>query len=296
MEPVDIGAAPDTVGIPPAVAPPEWSVAAASPQLAADARFFPETGHAVAGPFRGFLEAYGVTVCGYPISDARVEDGVRTQYFEHLALEEDEPGHVRLKRLGEAWLARSAASAAEAVESQSAPMADVERPILDLTAELPRHPTRSYPMRSLGDIRYLVLHHTGAPADVTPEMIAREHVQANGWPGIGYHYVVSAAGDIFRTQDITVVTHHARQFNPVSVGLALSGDFTSSVPTPDQLDATAEVLARLRLDLGLPPTSLRGHREMVPTPCPGDTFMSLWKPRLDRLVEQRLIRIAAPFR
>jgi N-acetyl-anhydromuramyl-L-alanine amidase AmpD len=247
-------------------------------------RLVAETGYRVVGPFLAFYEHYGPSLCGPPLSDVVMEGGRRCQYFQCLALEEHQPGRVRLKPLGEAWLA--VAGQAAAAEQAAA--------MVDLVDSLPRQPDQHYPERTLADIRYLVIHHTGAAADVGPATIAAEHVEANGWPGIGYHFVVGADGTIYRTQDLAVASYHARQFNPLAVGIALAGDLTAAAPTPAQLAATAALTAGLLADLGLPPDAVRGHREMVPTPCPGGLFLHGWKVDLDRAIAARLARRVAP--
>jgi hypothetical protein len=48
------------------------------------------------------------------------------------------------------------------------------------------------------------------------------------------------------------------------------------------------LLAKLLYDLGLPMDAVRGHREMVPTPCPGETFLPVWKPRIVDATNRRL--------
>ncbi|MFQ5460409.1 MAG: N-acetylmuramoyl-L-alanine amidase, partial [Anaerolineae bacterium] len=151
-----------------------------------------------------------------------------------------------------------------------------------------------YPRRPLAAVRYLVIHHTGAGPAVGAADVAAEHVEVNGWPGIGYHYVIDRSGAVAKTQDLVVEAYHARQFNRAAVGIALAGDFASDVPAPAQLDAAATLLANLLRDLGLPTEALRGHRELVPTHCPGETFSALWKPRLLRLVEARLASPPVP--
>ena len=156
--------------------------------------------------------------------------------------------------------------------------------VVDLVDVLPRHPATAYPVRPLTDVRYLVVHHTGAPREVDARAIAAEHVGTNGWPGIGYHYLVDAEGTVFRTQDLTTVSYHARQFNPVAVGIAVTGELSAGLPTTEQMASLGELLAMLLSDLGLGVWSIRGHREMVGTPCPGDTFLAVWKPRLLRQV------------
>jgi hypothetical protein len=259
----------------------EWSVPAAEPPPRAGL-YFPESGHWVDGPFRIFVEQYGLALVGLPVSGERTEDGVRCQYFERLVLEEHEPGRVRPRALGEAWLAWRANGAEQLVTAPE------ERRIVDHVGRLPFSKTRAYDTRPLDRIRYLVVHHTGSNVALAPEAIAREHVEANGWPGIGYHYLVDPDGTPHRLQDLTTVSFHARQFNPVAVGIALTGNFQSEVPPTPQIEALARLVAELRTDLGLPAASVRGHREIVATSCPGDTWLGLWKPRLARLVDRCL--------
>lgn len=243
---------------------------------------------AVGEPFLRFYAHYGETLCGPPVSDVLVENGRRCQYFEHLALEEADGDAVRLKPLGRTWLEARRAS------EPPSPALRPEPRILDMIAALPRHPRRTYPERPLESIRYLVLHHTGASRDVDAGAIAEEHVVVNDWPGIGYHFVIDPSGAICQTQDLCTASYHARQFNPAAVGIALIGDLSAALPSAEQLSAAVELCARLLLDLGLPISSVRGHREMVPTPCPGDTFLSVWKPRLLRGVADRLAGRPAP--
>jgi len=236
----------------------------------------------VGEPFLSFHAHYGEALCGRPVTEVLVEGGRRCQYFEHVALEELDGGRVRLKPLGRAWVEARRATPAAPADRPPRP------PVLDVSLQLVRHPSRTYPKRPLGDIRYIVLHHTAASRDVGASQIAEEHVRVNDWPGIGYHFVIDPAGTILRCQDLTTVSHHARQFNPVAVGVALMGDLSATLPTIEQMDAAADLTASLLADLGLPPCNVRGHREMVDTPCPGDTFLAVWKPRLMREVAARL--------
>lgn len=241
---------------------------------------------AVAEAFRAFYAHLGPTLCGAPVGPLVDEDGIPTQYFEHVALESPMPGQVRLKPIGAAvWEGRRRRSAR--------PLAVPAPVVADLTDQLARHPSRAYAARPLTHVRYLVIHATGAPAHVGPHAIARAHVDDNGWPGIGYHFVVGADGAVYRTQDLTVVSHHVAQFNPVSVGIALAGDLAHADPPPAQIAAAADLVAQLCWDLGLPTTAVRGHREMVPTPCPGERFLGGWKPRLMDAVAERLDAQAA---
>jgi hypothetical protein len=238
-------------------------------------RVFGDSGYVVEGPFLAFFEHYGPTLCGPPISGELLLEGRRTQLFERLALEEFAPGRVRPRALGRDWL-----QMARLVQGGRGGASATTRPSsIDLVDQLPRG-EGAYPRRTLAEIRYLVVHHTGAAPEITPHEIASEHVGTMGWPGIGYHYVVGVDGTLWRCQDLTTVSHHARQFNGVSVGVALAGNFTLAAPGAVQLERCAALLAGLLDELGLPPDVVRGHGELVPTGCPGETFVGGWKAKL----------------
>jgi len=238
-------------------------------------RVFGDSGYVVDGPFLAFFEHFGPTLCGPPISGELLLEGRRTQLFERLALEEFAPGRVRPRALGRDWL-----QMARLVQGARGGASATTRPSsIDLVDQLPRG-EGAYPRRTLAEIRYLVVHHTGAAPEITPHEIASEHVESMGWPGIGYHYVVGVDGTLWRCQDLTTVSHHARQFNGVSVGVALAGNFTLSAPGAVQLERCAALLAGLLDELGLPPDVVRGHGELVPTGCPGETFVGGWKAKL----------------
>ncbi|MFC2029096.1 N-acetylmuramoyl-L-alanine amidase [Chloroflexota bacterium] len=70
-------------------------------------RLYPQTGKTVKGSFLDFVERFGLRITGYPISDQITEDDKPAQYFQRVALEEHEPGKIRLKPVGdEAWASR----------------------------------------------------------------------------------------------------------------------------------------------------------------------------------------------
>ena len=262
----------DAHGLPPA--PPR---ADDSPSLRAA-----QTGRQVRGPFLALWTNFGPTLCGEPLTDEVLIDGRRAQVFERVVLEEIAPDRVVPMNIGAQWLQ----AAAEGRDGRGGPPSEAIV-IADRTAELaaaaddgaPPAPgsLARYPRRTLSDIRFIVLHHTGGPPDLGPAAIARAHRQSFGWPGIGYHFVVDADGGVHQTQDLTVVSHHARQFNAASVGVALCGDFDDASPPAGQLDRAAALVAHLVDRLGLPLDAVRGHGELVPTSCPGASFADGWR-------------------
>ncbi len=254
----------------PSEAPGDMSVALVAPMpTGVDLRL-------AARRFTAFAAHHGALACGPPLSEPLIEHGVPVQYFGNLVLELGADDRVVPRPLGALALAR---------EHVAPPGGEVGwPPMLNRSDTLPCHATLRYPQRPLAQIRYLVVHHSGAAARVDARDIAAEHVKINGWPGMGYHFVIGPGGLVEQCQDLTVSSHHAAQFNPVAVGIALLGDLRLTRPDPRQLHAAARLLAWLCLQLGLPRQAIRGHGELVATDCPGPDFLHRWKPQLLDLV------------
>ena len=130
----------------------------------------------------------------------------------------------------------------------------------------------------------LVIHHTGngTDEDTDAETINKMHL-ANGWAGIGYHFVVRKDGSIERGRPENKIGSHCQGHNTGSLGIHLSGDYEtgSSNPPQAQLDATVNLIAHLckKYKLEANRTTVRGHREFCDTACPGKHLY----PLLDKL-------------
>ena len=142
---------------------------------------------------------------------------------------------------------------------------------------LAKHRMKRYHTRRLDQITQIVIHHSAAPANQQIADIAKYHVNHHGWPGIAYHYVVSANGQPYMTQEANVISYHAAGANTISLGICLLGDFTSKPPPPEQLAACRELIAALREQIPsitrvIPHNGVTGSS----TACPGASFpMSL---------------------
>ncbi len=64
-------------------------------------RVFEETGYRVRGAFLDMFTRYGLDLCGLPLGEATLENGLPTQYFQRVVMEEYWPGRVRLRPAGE---------------------------------------------------------------------------------------------------------------------------------------------------------------------------------------------------
>lgn len=118
----------------------------------------------------------------------------------------------------------------------------------------------------------IVIHHTGNPTDddLSAEQIHASHL-AQGWSGIGYHYVIRKDGTIERGRPDNTVGAHAYGHNRDTVGIMLCGNFEVAQPTDAQIEAAACLVAWLgeKYGLSINKSTVIGHRDLMATACPG---------------------------
>jgi hypothetical protein len=167
--------------------------------------------------------------------------------------------------------------------------------IEDISERLPRR--GQYKTRA--QVKSIVVHHSASPAHVTPEAIAKYHVDVRGYPGIAYHYLVYP-DRVFQVNPVMTITWHAgdgtgdeRNENTYGIGICLVGNFNSEPPPPEQIDRAARLIDYLCDRYGI--TRIIGHKEGwykgkygIPTDCPGKTWEQ-WEPMLLRRDERSLL-------
>lgn len=144
-----------------------------------------------------------------------------------------------------------------------------------------RSPSFTMTPRDLSSVTYLVIHHTAGSPDQTVAQIDEEH-RSEGWAMIGYNYVVDLTGRCWSARPDDVVPAAAWGLNPVSINVAVTGQFQPSdanyaPPRPVQLAALTDLIVDLH---HLYPQISRtiGHRDVAriinnpdaATACPGD--------------------------
>jgi hypothetical protein len=151
--------------------------------------------------------------------------------------------------------------------------------IVNITDKLPKHPDpeEPYGTRRLKRIKDIVIHHSAVPPHVGARRIANYHIGHWGWEGIGYHYVITANGNIYQTNNLTTISNHAYEINGRSVGICLLGSFMPNanvIPTQQQIAALKELCDYLRVLLDLGPEAIMGHKESIysKTACPGRSW------------------------
>lgn len=115
----------------------------------------------------------------------------------------------------------------------------------------------------------LALHHAAA-ITCTVQDIHRWHKE-KGWSGMGYHFLVRKNGEIHRGRPINTVGAHAYGFNDESVGICFEGNFEKEKMTKAQKEAGKWLVAYIR-QLYPSITEVVGHRDLMPTACPGKNF------------------------
>ena len=132
-----------------------------------------------------------------------------------------------------------------------------------------------YSIRNLTSIGIITIHHSvgwvpGWTNEANVRNIAEYHVNTKGWPGIGYHFVVSPNGEIVQTNEIEVQSNHVANQNHRSIGICLGGDFRNHPPTQAAVYASQALVGELKLDLPNQ-VAIIPHKRMegASTACPG---------------------------
>jgi N-acetyl-anhydromuramyl-L-alanine amidase AmpD len=156
--------------------------------------------------------------------------------------------------------------------------------------QLAKHTTDHYSTRARSQINSIVLHHSAVPASVGADRIAKYQVERQGWPGIGFHYFIYDDGRIEQTQPLEVISFHAGDANPTSIGICLAGNFTDQPPTEVQLLSTSQLTAWVLQELNLPIGAIHPHKDYVITACPGNQWDdgAKWGEQLRRQVQDAL--------
>ncbi|MBD1374015.1 N-acetylmuramoyl-L-alanine amidase, partial [Hazenella sp. IB182357] len=110
---------------------------------------------------------------------------------------------------------------------------------------------------------HIAIHHSLARQSAggcNAEAYARYHTRNNGWPGIGYHFVIEADGTIKWCHDLGVKSYHVGNSNRFALGICLSGDFRYEKPTAAQKESLVNLVQYLKREL---PNlkAIKGHNE-----------------------------------
>jgi len=142
-----------------------------------------------------------------------------------------------------------------------------------------------------GGITHIIIHHTGNSND-TIRTVWDWHVanpDGRRWPDIGYHFLIDSLGKVYQGRSsIQLIGSHTGLANTGTVGIALLGNFNTSLPSVAALDSVALLIRWLfktaditnpweeaeHNNAGMMPR-IAGHRDYpghASNDCPGDAL------------------------
>ncbi len=113
------------------------------------------------------------------------------------------------------------------------------------------------------DIRYIVIHCTGAPATQKVEVILDYWKRIKGWTKVGYHHLVDALGIDHQLAPIDQATNGVAGYNSGSIHICYIGGNNWKDTRTAQQKATMEALVK-KYHAMFPKARIVGHRDFSP--------------------------------
>ncbi|MCT4618887.1 MAG: N-acetylmuramoyl-L-alanine amidase [Marinisporobacter sp.] len=123
-------------------------------------------------------------------------------------------------------------------------------------------------LKKTNKLSMIVIHHA-AHSRAAVDDIHKWHL-ANGWSGFGYHFLITKDGQIYRGRPENTIGAHCKGHNQNSLGICLQGNFEVEKVSKIQLKALIELCQYLCNKYGI--STIKGHRELRATSCPGQNF------------------------
>lgn len=145
-------------------------------------------------------------------------------------------------------------------------------------------------------IERLTIHHTGrelrhnrtAPAAIRGHQ--RFHQRDRGWPDIAYHFIVDLEGNVYECRPVMAAGDTGTNYDPTGHFLVCcEGNFDEQELPEAQREALVDVLAWAAEEFDVPARTIRGHRDVAATTCPGDNlYPEIESGELARAVRERI--------
>lgn len=139
---------------------------------------------------------------------------------------------------------------------------------------------------------YLIIHHFGGTdqnplsdsSNQTFKVVQDYHISL-GWENIGYHYVIEKLGKIVpgRPEHYHGAHTSEQDMNKRSLGIALAGNFDATLPTKEQEQALAGLLATLKGKYSVPAEKIVPHRHFTIKTCYGRKLADDWARNLSSI-------------
>ncbi|HHB90711.1 MAG TPA: N-acetylmuramoyl-L-alanine amidase [Anaerolineae bacterium] len=148
--------------------------------------------------------------------------------------------------------------------------------VQDIRDQMPHHPTKTWPSRTLNQIEIIVVHHTVTSSQIDPIALARAIIARRDLPGLPYHFLVQGDGSGFWTESLETALGQTLKddINRTGVAVALAGNFTNNPPPEAQLDTAAAIIAQLVKTYNLNvEEDIIGRSEVDPVASPGRQWL-----------------------
>jgi hypothetical protein len=127
-------------------------------------------------------------------------------------------------------------------------------------------------------IDQITVHHTAVLLDHNADAPGRvrqhqSYHQSLGWPDLAYHYMIDADGNVYEGRPVDAVGDTATQYDPTGhLLVCCEGNFDEQDVPQAQYETLVRMVAWGCGEFGVDPASVRGHRDVASTSCPGDNL------------------------
>jgi len=149
-------------------------------------------------------------------------------------------------------------------------------------------PARAERMTAV-DVPYdrITIHHSAKESDGGSELssardvadkikkIQSFHMRDKGWGDIGYHFLIDASGQVWQGRALDWQGAHAGgDGNIGNIGICMLGDFSTSAPSHEAMDALEQLVDRLSEIHRISRSRVYAHKHFSKTECPGSPLAS----------------------
>lgn len=151
-------------------------------------------------------------------------------------------------------------------------------------------------------VKYFAFHHSVTPQTAKNDgnwkaecdRIASEHVNGNGWGGVGYRFIICSNGVVAYVGDLSHGGSAVANHNDVIISACMIGDFTKQLPTDKQIQSAHDLADWFINHMPQYPLindwdkSVIGHKDAavifndpsIATACPGSSWPNDMKWRI----------------
>lgn len=123
-------------------------------------------------------------------------------------------------------------------------------------------------LKKLKEPSMIVIHHAAHSSAIVSD-IHRWHLE-NGWSGFGYHFFITKDGRVHRGRPENAIGAHTKSYNNISLSICMQGDYEVEKLSEKGFEALIGLCQYLCEKYSI--STIKGHRELAPTRCPGLNF------------------------